>query len=104
MDIGKRYKRPELVESIIKPSAKLAQGFDSWSILTSEGKAVLGFVVLESAETLTLRQANGLSIEIAKDDVEGRKKQETSMMPQGLVDSLTPEELSDLLAYLESLK
>lgn len=104
VDIGKRYKRAELVESIIKPSAKLAQGFDSWSVLTSEGKTVVGFVVLESAETLTLRQANGLSVELPKDDVEGRKKQETSMMPQGLVDSLTPEELADLLAYLESLK
>lgn len=104
VDIGKRYKRPELIESILKPSAKLAQGFDSWAVLTSEGKTFNGFVVLESAETLTLRGANGLSVELAKDDVETRKKQEVSMMPQGLVDSLTPEELSDLLAYLESLK
>ncbi len=104
VDIGKRYKRPELIESIIKPSAKLAQGFDSWSVLTSEGKTIQGFVVLESAETLTMRQANGLSVEIPKDEIEARKKQETSMMPQGLVDSLTPEELGDLLAYLESLK
>lgn len=104
VDIGKRYKRPELIESIIKPSAKLAQGFDSWAVLTSEGKTVMGFVVLESAETLTLRQANGLSVELPKDEVESRKKQEASMMPQGLVDSLTPEELADLLAYLQSLK
>ncbi len=89
VDIGKRYKRPELIESIIKPSAKLAQGFDSWAVLTSDGKTIMGFVVLESAETLTLRQANGLSVELPKDEVESRKKQETSMMPQGLVDSLT---------------
>ncbi|MFO1063036.1 MAG: discoidin domain-containing protein [Pirellulales bacterium] len=103
VDIGKRYKRAELVESIVKPSAKIAQGFDTWSILTDEGKLVTGFVVLESAETVTLRGADGKTIEIAQDSVESRKKQEQSMMPTGLVEALTPEQLSDLLAYLESL-
>lgn len=103
VDIGKRYKRVELIESILKPSEKLAQGFDSWSILTSDGKVVVGFVALESAETLQLRQANGLVVEIPKDEIESRKKLEQSMMPTGLVDSLTPEQLADLVAYLESL-
>ncbi len=104
VDIGKRYKKAELVESLLKPSQKIAQGFDTYSFLTSEGLVLTGFVVSESAETLTIREANGLSKEIPQNDIEERIKRELSMMPQGIVNNLTPEELADLIAYLQSLK
>ena len=38
VDIGKRYKPAELVESILKPSEKIAQGFDTFSFLTTSGQ------------------------------------------------------------------
>lgn len=103
VDIGKRYSRKELVESVLDPNAKIAQGFDSWTVLTVDGKVQTGFVVLESAETLTLRGADGRRIEILQDDIDDRRKQEQSMMPKGLVDNLTTAQLADLMAYLESL-
>jgi putative membrane-bound dehydrogenase-like protein len=103
-DIGKRYQRAELLESIVKPNAKIAQGFDTWAILTAAGQVHTGFIALESAEAVLLRGADGLGKEILKEEIESRKKQEQSMMPGGLVDALTPEQLSDLLAFLESLK
>ncbi|MAG92287.1 MAG: heme-binding domain-containing protein [Planctomycetaceae bacterium] len=104
VDIGKRYQRAELVESVLKPSAKIAQGFDTYAFALESGKLVTGFVVSESAEGVTLREANGLSQTIPQDGIEERAKQDISMMPEGLVNNLTPEELADLLAYLESLK
>ncbi|MBT4863577.1 MAG: c-type cytochrome, partial [Planctomycetaceae bacterium] len=104
VDIGKRYKRAELVESILKPSAKIAQGFDTYLFVLESGKTVTGFVVSESADAVILREANGLSKMIPQDAIEERAKQKLSMMPKGLADNLTPTELADLLAYLESLK
>lgn len=104
VDIGKRYKKPELIESILKPSAKIAQGFDSWQFLTVEGKVISGFIALESAESVLIRQENGVPLDLPKDDIEERKRTEVSMMPQGIVNNLTAEQLADLLAYLESLK
>jgi len=104
VDIGKRYKRAELVESILKPSAKIAQGFDTYGFITIEGKVVTGFVVSESADDVRIRQINGLGSSIPLDDIEARRKQEQSMMPEGIVNNLTAEELASLLAYLESLK
>ena len=104
VDIGKRYKRAELIESIVQPSKKIAQGFDTWAIATDDGKIYTGFIVLESAETVTLRDANGISHELIQDQIEDRVKQEISMMPQGIVGNLSPEQLADLLAYLEALK
>lgn len=104
VDIGKRYKRAELIESIVQPNKKIAQGFDTWAIAMQDGKVFTGFVVLESAETVTLRDATGVSHELIQDQIEDRVKQEISMMPMGIVGNLSPEQLSDLIAWLESLR
>lgn len=104
VDIGKRYSRAELLESILKPSAKLAQGFDSWQFLTADGAVITGFVVTESADKVVIRDGQGIMHELVQADIEERKKQEKSMMPEGLVGNLKPEQLADLLAYLESLR
>ncbi len=104
VDIGKRYNRQELVESIIKPSAKMAQGFESWQLLTKDGDVLTGFVTTESAERIVIRDGRGIMQELAQEEIEERKKQEISMMPEGLVGNLTVDQLSDLLAYLESLR
>ncbi len=104
VDIGKRYKHDELIESLLKPSARIAQGFDSWVFLTTEGAVHEGFVARESAESIHVRRINGLALELLKSDVEERKKLDQSMMPAGIVGNLTPEQLADLLAYLDSLR
>jgi len=104
VDIGKRYKPNELVESILKPDAKIAQGFDTYTFVSDDGKVVTGFVVSESAETLTLRKTDGLSVELIQDDIDERVKQPTSMMPKGVVNNLTLKQLADLIAYLQTLK
>ncbi|MBS0207164.1 MAG: discoidin domain-containing protein [Planctomycetes bacterium] len=104
LDIAKRYKRHELIESIVKPSAKIAQGFESQYFATSEGKVYEGFVVRESGEEIELRNVAGISIILKKDDIEERGKRDISVMPLGLVDKLNAEQLAAILAYLESLK
>ncbi|MCA8988580.1 MAG: c-type cytochrome, partial [Planctomycetaceae bacterium] len=104
VDIGKRYKREELIDSILKPSAKIAQGFDTYQFVMADGKQHIGFVSQESAESIIIRRNDGVAVELLQDDIEFRKKQETSMMPVGLVNNLTVEQFAELLAYLESLK
>lgn len=104
LDIAKRYKKSELIESIVKPSAKIAQGFEAQFFVTSEGKVYDGFVVRESGEEVELRNVAGVSTVLKKDDIEERGKREISVMPLGLVDKLNTEQLAALLAYLESLK
>ncbi len=104
VDIGRRYQPAELVESILKPSEKIAQGFDTYTFETSDGKLISGFVVSESADTVTIREADGMARELTQDDIEERVKQKLSMMPVGLANNLTPEQMVDLLAYLQSLR
>ncbi|MCP4814252.1 MAG: L-sorbosone dehydrogenase, partial [Planctomycetaceae bacterium] len=97
-------KSHELLESILKPSAKIAQGFDTYGFVTTDGKIVSGFVASESAEDIEVRLATGVPVVLVKTELEERVKQMKSMMPEGLVSNLTPAQLADLLAYLQSLK
>lgn len=104
VDIGKRYQPDELIESIVKPSAKIAQGYESYLFATVDGQVIQGFIVSERAQATLIREPNGLPREIRKDDIESRTILKQSAMPDGLVGNLTPEQLADLLAYLQSLK
>jgi putative membrane-bound dehydrogenase-like protein len=103
VDIGKRYKKTELVESILKPAAKIAQGFDTYLFAMDSGKVVTGFVSGESADEVQVRQTNGIALTLKKDEIEIRQQKKESMMPVGVANNLTPEQLADLVAYLQSL-
>jgi putative membrane-bound dehydrogenase-like protein len=103
VDIGKRYKAAELGESVLSPSAKIAQGYETYAIRLLDGRIVTGFVVRESAAAVQLREANGTLREVSRSEIDERAQQKLSAMPVGLVANLTPEQLADLIAYLQSL-
>ena len=104
VDIGRRSKPAELLISILKPSDKIAQGFDTYVFATTEGKLVTGFVSRESAREVEIRQLTGLPVTLLKTKIEERVRQKKSMMPDGMVGNLTAGQLADLMAYLQSLK
>jgi putative membrane-bound dehydrogenase-like protein len=104
VDIGKRSKKVELLESVLKPSAKITQGFDTYLFQTVQGKVFSGFVTGESALAVQIRQTNGVPVTLEKKDIDERVKSQGSMMPVGLINNLTPEQLADLVVYLQSLK
>jgi putative membrane-bound dehydrogenase-like protein len=104
VDIGKRYSAAELVEAILKPSARIAQGYEAYSFATADGRVVSGFVVSESGATVQVRDASGMLHQLKRTEIEERKRQDPSIMPEGIAASLTPEELADVVAYLQSLK
>ena len=102
-DIATRYKRDELIESILKPSAKIAQGFETHIFKLKSGVVNEGFIVREGGDEVVIRNATGELVLPIKDIVK-RSKSEISVMPTGIADTLTTQELASVLAYLESLK
>ncbi len=102
-DIANRYKRPELLESILKPSAKIAQGFETNQFVLTNGKIVSGFVVRESGDEVEIRDASGIGATLKKNAIDERSRTHLSAMPEQLVEALTVRELASILAYLEAL-
>lgn len=104
VDIGKRYKAEELVESVLKPSVKLAQGYETYQFETTSGLVYQGFVVSERADATVFREPNGVQRELKRNEIEAKHQQKQSAMPEGLVANLTAEQFADLIVYLQSLK
>lgn len=104
LGITTRYNRAELTESILRPSAKVAQGFEPQKIATVDGRTYEGFIVRESGDEVELRDVQGSATVLPKKDIDARARGEQSIMPTGLADPLTIHDFASLLAYLESLK
>ena len=101
---AKIYDRAALTEAILKPNAKIAQGFESQWFETKNSGRIEGFVTREGGDSLDVRNVAGQTVTLEKGDLKERGKREQSMMPEGLLNGFSPAELADLLAYLESLK
>lgn len=71
---------------------------------TKAGDIFAGAIRKDTGDTLTLLGADLQPHLVKKADIKTRKPLETSIMPPGLTLALPPEDLADLLAYLESLR
>jgi putative heme-binding domain-containing protein len=100
--IATRYSRAELIESIVRPAAKVAQGFATNFFDMTDGRHLEGFVVREGGTEVVLRDLAGVETTVRKDQIKVRGVREGSIMPPGLADSLTLQEFASLLAYLGS--
>lgn len=89
----------------MRPSKEIAPQFTSWTFVTREGRVVVGVIVAEDREGhVRIGTAEGTVFELDAADIEERHPQNKSIMPERLVDSLTPGEFRDLIAYLANLK
>ena len=97
-----RYSRAEVLESIMRPAAKVAQGFAAAWFTTTDNRQVAGFVVREGADDVVVRDITGAETTLRKTQIASRGVSEGSIMPPGLVDTLTLQELASLMAFLEA--
>jgi putative heme-binding domain-containing protein len=102
--IGSIMNRDQITESILKPNASISQGFASFLIETNDGKSYVGFVTEESADGLTIRDVTGNATKLEKKNIKNREEMENSMMPSGLANALSFEELASLVSYLQAQK
>jgi putative heme-binding domain-containing protein len=91
-----------LLESLIAPAAKVKENFHSKVVLDADGQITSGIVVRDTPQDLVLRDAEDKLVTIAKDNI-ASIKDGRSLMPDGLVDNLTRQELVDLTAFLGQL-
>jgi putative heme-binding domain-containing protein len=102
--IAATYKRRELAESILEPSKSIAQGFATNVFTMKDGSLLTGFVVREAAAVVTLRNAAAQEFAFSKNRIAKREVLENvSLMPPGLVASLSVEDFGSLLRYMEEL-
>jgi putative heme-binding domain-containing protein len=92
-----------LVESVLRPSKVIRQGFASISIATRDAETISGLLVEERDDVLTIRDMVRPAdlIEIPKNTIANRRPSEVSLMPDGLVANFSDrQQFLDLVRYL----
>lgn len=102
-DLGGKKDATYLLEAIVLPNAKIAEGFESISILDDAGVLHSGVLKKETDQYVEYMTAEGKLERVEKEAIEQRRKG-NSAMPADLIKSLSRQELRDLVAYLASLK
>ncbi|QDT14769.1 PVC-type heme-binding CxxCH protein [Alienimonas californiensis] len=101
--IAAKRDRAYLLESIVLPSAKIAEGFATAVVLKEDGQVVTGVLKSETAEALTLVLPTAEEVVIPTAQILDRADG-PSAMPADIPDALTKREMRDLVEYLASLK
>jgi putative heme-binding domain-containing protein len=92
-----------LVDSILQPNKAIKEGYHSIIIDTTDGDQLTGIKVRQTDKDLILRDAVQDEIVIPLKSIQGRPREGQSMMPAGLADPLTRQELTDLVRFLSEL-
>jgi putative heme-binding domain-containing protein len=97
-----RTERRHVLESILQPSNLVAPHYQVWSITTANGKEYSGMLLRTVLDEYTYVDAKGDTFKLNTRDIVEARATPRSVMPDGLTDLLTDQELRDLLAYLAS--
>jgi putative heme-binding domain-containing protein len=88
-----------VLTNVIDPSAAIAREYKMNIIITADGRVLTGMIVEKTGDRITLQTVNE-RIVLVEDDIEDLQESPVSMMPEGQIDALTPEQVRDLVAYL----
>jgi len=99
-----RTNNTYLLSNILNPSGDVQEDYKLVVVTTQDGRTYSGNIIAENDRNITLRVVGQEPINIPKSQVQSRDVSEKSMMPEGLLNNLTDEEVLDLFAYLKELE
>ena len=99
---AKRDDLPNLLLSIVNPSAEIREGFETYLVRTQDGRALTGFLLEQDNRIVVIRNAEGVDISLAKKNIEDMRIVPQSIMPEGLLSGMSDQQVRDLFAYLRS--
>lgn len=100
-----RFGARDLLESMIEPSKVISDQYGAIVVITTDGKQIAGRVVNLNGDNMQINtdmlDPNKL-VGVNRNLVESIEPSKISMMPEGLLDTLSRDEVLDLVAYLYS--
>ncbi|MSU48728.1 MAG: DUF1080 domain-containing protein [Opitutus sp.] len=93
-----------LLRNLLTPSAAMESAYQTFRVVMNDGGVTDGFLVEQNAEAILLRLPGAEDRRIARKEIRSAAYLRRSLMPEGLLEALTPEQVTDLFAHLKSLK
>lgn len=100
--LGNRFTRKDILEAILQPSKTISDQYKTYTVLTVRGQIINGMRAPDEDGNIVLLLSDATTAKIPKDEVEEIVESTVSIMPEGLLNQLTAEEIADLIAFLEA--
>ena len=91
-----------IIGAVLQPQKEIKEGYEAMEVTTKDGRVVTGYRVSDDGNLVIRDIATGGQARLARDEI-ASKKLTGSLMPSGLVDRLSREDLRDLFRYLSGL-
>lgn len=102
--LGKKYSKSQILQEVRDPSRTIDPKFSATTFQLKDGEVVTGIVIEKSDSLFTVRDQKGNKRVIDAKAIEELRVSSTSMMPDNVLESLTAQQLADLLEYMSALK
>jgi putative heme-binding domain-containing protein len=86
--------------SIIQPSAEIREGYNTYLVITTDGRALTGTLAEQDSQTVTLKTADNTIVTLPRTEIEEMEVSKQSIMPEGQLKNYSDKQLRDLFAYL----
>jgi putative heme-binding domain-containing protein len=103
-EIGSKYPKEGLLNAILHPSEGISFGFEGWTLTLKDGSSVTGIIASKTETDIDLKLPGGAKQQLKTSQVQSIHQLKESMMPEGLYKTMSKQDLTDLLAYLQQLK
>src|SRR5207237_9396778 len=94
---GQRRNLDYVLDNVLDPGAIVPREYKVHVLRLTDGRVVQGVIAEETPQTIAVQTANDI-VHIPIAEIEARKKSPLSMMPEGVFDLLSPDDLRDLVA------
>jgi len=102
--VGTKYGKDELLYHILNPSGAINYSYVSYALALADGRVLTGLIADQDGDQVVLKTAVGERLTIPSVDIEAKRPQNVSIMPENLVATLTEQDLADLIAYMATLR
>jgi putative heme-binding domain-containing protein len=101
--LNSRFQPADILESIVVPSKVISDQYKSITVATQDGKLYNGMPIVADGPSLVLLLSDGTKATIPKAEIDEQKASATSVMPEGLLNPLSFQEIADLMALFNSM-
>ena len=103
-EIGTKLPREALLDAMVRPSAGISFGFETWQLTMKDGSIFTGIISSKTESDIDLKLPGGTLQKVKASDVKTMDKLPQSLMPEGLHQGISTQQLADLIEYMASLK
>ena len=91
-----------ILDNMLDPSGEIQDDYKMVVITTRDGRTYIGNIAAENDRQISLRVAGQEAVSLNKSDIQSRETRPNSMMPEGLLQTLSDKEVIDLVGYLRT--